>query len=137
MEASDRSVQFAGGTLGRHRHICAFFNSIDEQHRVLRSFIKEGFDRGEKALHSVDPELRGEHLKRLAEAGIDVGRAMGSGQLEVRLWQDAQLPGDRFGQAAWLASIEEVLQSGRAAGYPLTRVLAHMEWALPDQPGLD
>ena len=137
METNDRLVQFAGGTLGRDRHICAFFNSIGEQHRVLRSFIKEGFDRGEKALHLVDPELREEHLKRLAEAGIDVERAMGSGQLEVRLWQDAQLRGDRFDQDAMLALIEEVLQSGAAAGYPLTRFLAHMEWALQDKPGLD
>src|SRR5919109_1540400 len=60
MKTNDHTVQFAGGTLGRHRHICAFFNSIDEQHRVLRSFIKEGFDRGEKALHFVDPKLREE-----------------------------------------------------------------------------
>jgi MEDS: MEthanogen/methylotroph, DcmR Sensory domain len=138
MDTNEHSVHFAGATLGRHRHICAFFNSIDEQHRVLRPFIKEGFDRGEKALHFVDPELREEHLKRLAEAGIDVERAIGSGQLEVRLWQDAQLRGDRFDQDAWLASIEQVLQSGRAAGYPLTRFLAHMEWALlQDKPGLD
>lgn len=137
MKTNDHSVQFAGGTLGRHRHICAFFNSIDEQHRVLRSFIKDGFDRGEKALHFVDPELRGEHLKRLAEAGIDVERAIGSGQLEVRLWQDAQLRGDRFDQDAMLALIEEVPQSATAAGYPLTRFLAHMEWALLDKAGVD
>jgi len=137
MRTNEHSVQLGGVALGRERHICAFFNSIDEQHRVLRSFIKEGFDRGEKALHFVDPKLREEHLKRLAEAGIDVEQAMGSGQLEVWLWQDAQLRGDRFDQDAWLASIEEVLQSGRAAGYPLTRFLAHMEWALQDKPGLD
>jgi hypothetical protein len=31
-----------------------------------------------------------------------------------------------------LALIEEVLQSGAATGYPLTRLLAHMEWALLD-----
>jgi hypothetical protein len=133
----ERSVQFAGGTLGRHRHICAFFNGIDEQHRVLRSFIKDGFDRGEKALHLVNPELRGEHLKRLADAGIDVEQTMRSGQLDVRLWQNAQLRGDRFDQEAMLALIEEVLQEGSAAGYPLTRFLAHMEWALEDKPGVD
>ena len=137
METNDHSVQFAGGTLGRHRHICAFFNSIDEQHRVLRSFIKEGLDRGEKALHFVDPALREEHLKRLAAAGIDVAQAMGSGQLEVRRWQDAQLRGDRFDQDAMLALIEEVLQLGTAAGYPLTRFLAHMDWALVDNPGVE
>jgi hypothetical protein len=33
--------------------------------------------------------------------------------------------------------IEEVLQSADTAGYPLTRLLAHMEWALLDKPGID
>jgi DcmR-like sensory protein len=137
MRTNEHAVQFAGGTLGRERHICAFFNSIDEQHRVLRSFIKEGFDRGEKTFHIVDPERREQHLKRLADAGIDVERAMGSGQLEVRVWQDCQFRGDQFDQDAMLALIEEVLQSGAAAGYPLTRFLGQMEWALLDKPGLD
>src|SRR2546427_415397 len=36
-----------------------------------------------------------------------------------------------------LALIEEVLQSGAATGYPLTRLLAHMEWALLDKQGVD
>jgi len=139
MGTNDRSVQFAGDTLGRQRHICAFFNSVDEEHRVLRSFIKEGLDRGEKAFHIVDPELREEHLKRLTEAGVSVERAMGSGQLEVRPWQHAYLRGDRFDQDAMLALIEEVLQSGAAAGYPLTRFLGHMEWewGCLDKPGVD
>jgi hypothetical protein len=137
METRNDSMQFAEGTLGRHRHICAFFNSIDEEHRVLRSFIKDGFDRGEKAFHIVDSELREAHLKRLSEAGVSVERAMGSGQLEVRSWQHAYLRGDRFDQDAMLALIEEVLQSGAAAGYPLTRLLAHMEWACLDKPGVD
>jgi hypothetical protein len=137
MGTNDHSVQFAGDTLGRQRHICAFFNSVDEEHRVLRSFIKEGLDRGEKAFHIVDPELREDHLKRLTEAGVSVEGAMGSGQLEVRPWQHAYLRGDRFDQDAMLALIEEVLQSGAAAGYPLTRLLAHMEWGGVDKPGVD
>jgi len=137
METNEHSVEFAGSPLGRQRHICAFFNSIDEEHRVLRSFIKDGLERREKAFHIVDPALRTEHLKRLAEADINVERAMGSGQLEVRLWEECQFRGDRFDQDDMLSLIEEVLQSGTAAGYPLTRFLGHMEWALVDKPGLD
>jgi MEDS: MEthanogen/methylotroph, DcmR Sensory domain len=136
MAASD-SVQFAGGSLGGQRHICAFFNSIDEEHRVLRSFFKDGFARGEKATHIVDSAKREEHLKRLAEAGINVQRAMDSGQLELRPWQDTYLRRNQFDQNAMLALIEEVLQSAGSAGYPLTRLLAHMEWALLDTPGFD
>src|SRR5712671_4291928 len=123
MGTNGGSVQCAGGSLG-------------EEHRVLRSFIKEGFDRGDKAFHIVDPELQGEHLKRLAEAGIDAEQAIGTGQLELRRWQDAYLRGDRFDQDAMLALLEEALQSGAASGYPLTRLVAHMEWALLDKRGV-
>jgi hypothetical protein len=137
MDTDDRSPQVAGSTLGQQRHVCAFFNSIDEQHRVLRSFIKDGFERGDRAFHLVDPERREEHLRRLAEAGIDVQAAMSIGQLEVRSWQDGPLGGSRFDQDTWLASFEQVLQSGPAAGYAQTRFLAQMEWALVDLPGVE
>jgi len=105
MVTNDRSVQFAGGMLGRHHHICAFFNGIDEEHRVLRSFVKDGFERGDKAFHLVDPERREEHIRRLAEADINVEQAMDSGQLEVWRWQDSYLRGERFDQNAMLALI--------------------------------
>jgi hypothetical protein len=126
-----------GEIFSQRRHICAFFNSIDEQHRVLRSFIKDGFERREKAFHLVDPEEREEHLSWLAEAGVNVAQAMGTGQLEVWSWQDGPLHGTRFDQDTWLASFEQVLQSGPAAGYAQTRFLAHMEWALADLPGTE
>src|ERR1700757_882775 len=137
MATNGDSVHCAGGSLGQHRHICAFFNGFDEQHRVLRSFIKEGFERGDKAFHIVDPDLWEDHLGRLAEAGIDVKQTMGSGQLELRRWQDAYLREDRFDQDAMLALLEEVLQSGAAAGYPLTRFVSRVEAALVNKAGVD
>lgn len=138
MEPNGDFVRCATGVLGQHRHVCAFFNSLDEQHRVLRSFIKEGFERGDKALHIVDPESRDEHLRRLAEAGIEVERALGTGQLELRYWQDAYLRGDRFYQDEMLALVENVLQSGAAAGYPLTRLAGFYKiWELLDKTGVD
>src|SRR5258708_8345913 len=137
MAIESRSVEFAGGSLGGQRHICAFFNSAEEEHRVLRSFFKDGFDRGDKAFHLVDPKRREEHLKRLAGAGINVQEAMNRGQLEVRPWQDGPLRGGRLDQETWIVSFEKVLQSGPAAGYAQTRFLAHMEWALEDLPGVE
>jgi MEDS: MEthanogen/methylotroph, DcmR Sensory domain len=137
MDTTAQSPQFTTGTFGQHRHICAFFNSIDEQQRVLRPFITDGFDQGDKVYHYVDPERREEQLRWLAEAGFNVAEAMGTGQLEVRPWQDSTLRGDRFDLNIWLASFEEVLQSAATAGYAQTRFLAHMEWALLDLPGVD
>jgi hypothetical protein len=137
MATNAGSVQCAGGILGQRRHICAFFHSVDEQHRVLRSFVKDGFERGDKAVHLVNPDLWEDHLRWLAEAGIDVGQAQGTGQLDLRRWQEAQLRGDRFDQDAMLALLEEIFQSGAAAGYPLTRLIGQMEWALADKPSVD
>jgi hypothetical protein len=134
---SDHSVEFAGGALGRHRHICAFFNSEDEEHRVLEPFVSEGFRRGERAFHIVGPEQRDAHVEWLAQSGVDVEDATTSGQLELRSWSEAYLRGGRFDQDAMLALIEGVLQSGPAGGYPLTRLVAHMEWACTDSPGVN
>ncbi|HSZ39100.1 MAG TPA: MEDS domain-containing protein [Trebonia sp.] len=111
-------------------HICAFFNSIDERHRVLQSFIKNGFDERDKAYHLVDPEEREEHLRWLAEAGIDVRKVMSTGQLEVRSWQDGPLRNVSLDPDTWMGTFEQELQLGSAAGYAHTRFVAHMEWAL-------
>jgi hypothetical protein len=35
MGTNGGSVRCAGAMLGQHRHICAFFNSLDEQHSDL------------------------------------------------------------------------------------------------------
>jgi len=137
MTSCGHEVEFAGRALGKHRHICAFFNSVDEEHRVLRSFIRDGLDRGEKAVHVVDTESQSEYLKRLAYAGIDVQQVMTTGQLQVLPYQDAYLREDCFDQEAMLALVEDLLQSSATSGYPLARLLGHMEWALLDKPGVE
>ena len=136
-ESSEQPIRFAGSTLGAYRHICAFFHSADEEYRVLLPFIKEGFERGEKAFHIVDPELRGAHIARLQSAGIDVDAAEKDGQFQLRNWEDAYLREGHFDQNKMLTLIEAVLDEGTLQGYPLTRLVAHMEWALEDRPGVN
>jgi hypothetical protein len=104
---------------------------------VLLPFIKEGFDQGDRAFHMVGPRHRAEHLRRLQEAGIPVAEAERKGQLEVRRWEDAQFRDGHFDQDRMLALLEEVLAGGKAQGFPLTRLMANMEWALEDRPGVD
>jgi MEDS: MEthanogen/methylotroph, DcmR Sensory domain len=138
MAMNGDSVQFAGVNLGAQRHICAFFNTMDEEHRVLRSFYKDGFDRGEKATHIVDAENREEYLKRLAEAGINVQEMMDTGRLEVLPWTDMYVRDHRFDQDAMLASVEKLIQSGAAAGYAHTKLVGHhMDWLFLDKPAVN
>jgi DcmR-like sensory protein len=134
---SERPITFAGAQLGRYRHVCALFNTRHEEYRLFLPFIKEGLSHGERAFHIVDPSLRQDHIERLAAAGVDVAAVEKTGQLELRTWADAYLRDGHFDQAAMLALIEEVLTEGKRRGFPLTRLVAHMEWALEDRPGVD
>ncbi|MBI3968960.1 MAG: MEDS domain-containing protein [Chloroflexi bacterium] len=76
-------------------------------------------------------------FRRLAATKVDVDAATGRRQLEVKVWEEAYLLEGHFDQDAMLALIEAVLQRGPAEGFPLTRLVAHMEWALEDRPGVD
>jgi hypothetical protein len=132
-----KEVRLAGSILDRSRHVCAFFNTKEEEYRVLTPFIKQGFEEGDRAFHIVDPQHRAKHLRRLEAIGIPVREASQKGQLEVRSWDDAYLRDGHFDQNRMLALIEEVLTEGKTKGFALTRLVANMEWALEDRPGVN
>ena len=137
MTEKPQPVHLAGSVLDRSRHICAFFHSKDEEYEVLLPFVKEGFEHGDKAYHIVESSRRQEHRRRLQEAGIDTAVAESSGQLDIRAWEDAYLRDGHFNQDRMLALIEQVLTIGKTHGFPLTRLVANMEWALEDCPGVE
>jgi MEDS: MEthanogen/methylotroph, DcmR Sensory domain len=130
-------IPFAGSQLDETRHVCAFFNSDDEEYRVLLPFIKDGFQCGHRAIHVVNPDQRQDHLQRLAEAEIDSAAAQQSGQLELRINTDVYLPDGRFDQDRMIAVFEQ-LASGNARGqFPLSRICCRMDWALEGQSYID
>lgn len=137
MKPTNPPIHFAGTTLGKHHHICALFYTDEQEYRVLLPFIKEGIERGEKAFHIVDTKVRDQHLARLQAAGIDVAAEESNGQLEVLRWQDAYIEDSRFDQRRMIALVEKALRGGHAKGYKQTRLVAHMEWALEDMPGVN
>lgn len=135
--ATAQHVSLAGKKVRPNQHVCAFFSSKEEEYRVLMPFIKEGFERGERAFHVVDPGHREAHLQRLGESGIKVDEAERRGQLEVRRWQEAYLRDGHFDQSRMIELIQSVMREGKSKGFPLTRLVANMEWALEDRPGVD
>lgn len=132
-----QEVRLAGKAIRSSQHVCAFFSSKEEEYRVLMPFIKQGFERGDRAFHVVDPEHRCTHLECLDQAGIQVEDAERRGQLEVRRWQEAYLRDGHFEQGRMIALIEDVLRQGKAKGFAHTRLVANMEWALEDRPGVN
>lgn len=131
-----KPVRLAGSVLSHSCHVCAFFHSKEEEYRVLMPFIKDGFEQGDRAFHIVDPSRRPDHLRRLERDGIDVARAEATGQLEVRRWQDAYIQDDYFDQYRMITTIKEALDPVKRPPGRLTRLIANMEWALEDLPGV-
>src|SRR5207248_783044 len=110
-------IRFAGSQLTETRHVCAFFNNEEEEYQVLLPFIKDGFACGDKAVHVVNRDERGDHLRRLAAAGIDTTAAQQRGQFELRVNTETYLRDNRFDQDRLLAAFEQ-MASGNAKGAP-------------------
>jgi len=123
--------------LERYYHACAFFHGREEEYQFLTPYVKEGLDRGEKALHITDPRYRDDHLERLAAAGIAVQECTKRGQLQLRSWTESYLRDDQFDPDAALTLLDQALRSDRAEGFQQTRIVGHMEWALEDRPGVN
>jgi hypothetical protein len=136
-DKEEQPIQFAGSALKAKRHICAFFRSQEEEYRILLPFIKEGIERGEKAFHVVDPELRDDHLQRLKDAGIDTDSAEQAGQLQLKVWDEVYFHEGRFDQQRRLTAWKDVFGDTERGRLPRTRIVAHMEWALKDCEGVE
>jgi hypothetical protein len=136
MAVATEPVRLAGSVLRHSCHVCAFFHTKEEEYKVLMPFIKEGLEHGDRAVHIVDPEHRPEHLKRLEEQGVDVQARLEQGQLEVRHWQDAYLQDGCFDQWRMIETIKTALAPAPSYEGKLTRLVANMEWALEDLPGV-
>jgi hypothetical protein len=129
MKRATAPISLAGSQLDETRHVCAFFNSDEEEYRVLLPFIKDGFQCAHKAIHVVNANQRQDHLKRLVQVGIDPAVAMQSGQLELRTNVETYLPDGRFDSDRMISTFEQ-LASGNARGeFPLSRICCRMDWS--------
>jgi hypothetical protein len=134
---STAPIPFAGSQLGEVRHVCAFFNSADEEYRVLMPFIKDGFECGHKAVHVVNPGKWHDHLERLTAAGIDATAVQRSGQLELRTNVEAYLRDGPFDQDRMLEEFEQLSSGNDKAGFPLSRIICQMDWAADGESHID
>ena len=124
------------GTELNYFHVCAFFDSRDEEYAVLSPFFKEAVDQGEKNLHIVNPEHSADHRRRLGHAGIDVPQCESCGQLEVLVWQQAYLDETgAFNKDKMLAAVDHLTGAGMDAGFDRVRIMGDMGWVFDDIPG--
>lgn len=137
MKTATPPIPFAGSQLGDARHVCAFFNSDDEGYRVLLPFISDGFACGDKAVHVINPGRQAAHLQRLIAAGIDPVATRQTGQLEVLVNTEAYLRDGRFDQDRMLQVFEQLASGNAKGGFPLSRIVCHMDWAAENRSHID
>jgi CheY-like chemotaxis protein len=136
LKALRREVHLAGRVISS-RHIGAFFHSWEEARRVLGPYICDGLEHGEKAVHILDAADYEAHMRALAGCNADVQQLRSNGQLELLSWEEVYLRDEHFDMTAILGVIHELLRKGPPVGFPRSRLMAHMEWALQDVPGVD
>ncbi|HJL15440.1 MAG TPA: MEDS domain-containing protein [Sandaracinaceae bacterium LLY-WYZ-13_1] len=132
-----KPVELAGGTLEPYYHACAFFDGRDEEYGALESFVRDGLEAGEKAVHIVGPHEVETHTCQLDAHGVDTERRMQNGQLEIATWDETYLAGGAFDPDAMMARLGEVIDAALAAGHPRARIVGHMDWAFGDAPGVE
>jgi hypothetical protein len=127
-----REPRLCGTVLGARAHICAFFRNTNEEDRALLPFMKGGLAAGEKVIHTIDPMKRADNINRFAAAGIDFAAAHQQGQFDLHAWTETHLSGGGFDPGRTLAFFKQAGLNASRQGFPLTRFVTHMEWALED-----
>ncbi len=119
-------------------HVCAFFNSRDEEYGVLNPFFMQALNNGEKNLHIVDPAVIDDHRARLTASGIDAQHCEACGQLEVLPWTEGYFDETgKFDKDRMLATVEHLTRTGRDAGYSGLRIMGNMNWVFNDVDAID
>jgi hypothetical protein len=134
---NSRSISLAGSDLHEARHVCALFNSDEEEYRVLLPFIKNGLECGEKAIHVINPNQHRVHAERLASAGIDADNTQRTGQLELRANTETYLQDGRFDPDRMLTVFEQLAGGDPDRGFPLSRIVCRMDWAADGRTHVD
>jgi len=132
-----QSITLCGETLKGPRHICAFFDSREEQYEVLLPYFKEGLDNKEEVITILESHSHGDHCSRLSHAGMHLDDTLANGQLKIFASEDTYLKGSAFAAERMYNMLEQVLADAQNGPYGTVRTCGDMEWALKNLPGTD
>lgn len=126
-----------GETLTGPLHICAFFDSREEQYEVLLPWLQEGISNNEELLNILSGDSHEDHRTRLAKAGIPVQDALTRRQLKVVATEDSYLLGGAFAAERMFNIVAQAIIEAQTGPYGNLRAYGEMEWALKNLPGTD
>lgn len=137
IQVKTQSVTLCGETLTGPSHICAFFDSREEQYEVLLPYFREGLDNNEEVVTILESYTHPDHYARLSAAGMPLRETIASGQLKVLASESTYLKGSTFASERMFNMLEQVLVNAQNGPYGAVRTCGDMEWALRNLPGTD
>jgi hypothetical protein len=130
MKSVARSEQISSEQVRGPRHVCAFFDDMEEEYRVLVPFAKACVKCGSRCFQFLDGEHKSERIRRLTAGGVDLPSL--PGETELRSWEETYLRDGRFVLTEMLAYVRGILQVLPTG--PRVHLWANMEWALSNVP---
>jgi hypothetical protein len=125
-----KPVTICGQDLPAASHVCAFFDSREQQSDVLVPYFKEGLANGEQVVSIFDAEANPRHAASLSAGGIDVGCATAARQLRLMTTGESYLQGGGFDAERMFGMVEDILRRAAASAFPHVRTCGEMTWAL-------
>ncbi len=130
------TVTLCGHQLHQPGHICAFFDSRDEQYDILAPYYQEGIDQGEQVINIVDRTHVDDHNQRLSSHGIPVEAASECGSLRVLASEDTYTFGGRFAAQRMYDTLQGALADANREGRRV-RTSGVMDWAYRGHAGTE
>jgi hypothetical protein len=133
-----RPVTVCGQNLPFATHICAFFESDDQELDCLVPYFTEGLEQGEQVVSIRDAEKIGHHtrsLQRRMPRPLD--EAVRNSQFRVLASEETYLRDGFFGHERMGLMLEEVLKAAESSPFKRVRTCGDMTWALRQMPGTD
>jgi hypothetical protein len=120
-----------GQDISRPGHICAFFDSREEEYDVLLPYLKEGVEANDEVLNVLDGHRVEDHRGRLERAGIPVG-----GHVSIASSEDTYLSDGRFDMHRMVKFVEDTIAAAKTHGRRV-RTAGWMNWLKPGVPGVE
>lgn len=137
MTTHPRPITLCGKRLHGPRHLCAFFDSREEQHRAFLPYFREGLDNGEQVIVILDRDRHDDLTERLGLFGIDVLEARAANQLQILSSDETYVKGGMFAADRMFEMLEGALEAAQESQFSYVRTLGEMDWALRNLPGTE
>ena len=133
MKSAPRStVHLCGRDVPRPGHVCAFFDSRDEEYATILPYIREGIAEGDEVINVLDAARLSDHRARLTVGGIQEHKD----HVTIASSEETYFTDGRFEMERMVAFLQNRLVAAKADGRRV-RTAGWMDWIHREAPGTE